>query len=727
MLMQRTHETVETGGMGAGNTFTIAASAKAFEILSSNLYQNKILAVIRETVCNAVDAHAVMGKPVSDIEVHLPTFHEPYFAVRDFGPGLSLRDATTLYTTYFQSTKDTDVSLIGGFGLGSKAPFAVADQFTVTAWHGGTKNTYVCYKQDGFPRVNQVGSESCGTETGLEVRVAVKSNTGHDWISNARDMFRWWPELPRFNVEFISDDAYRHSDNLIVESERSVDGMPAWALYKQLPGSQAIVMMGKVPYHLSLSAIPSLPDAIANLLRTCYFKMVLPIGAVEISPSREALSYSPDTCKILIAEFERIIGEVRDQLDKMLADASSLTEARRFLYSPSVGGSPHGISLMTKFFGSSATLRWQGKLVEQSARLDLGAHSSPITVTNYEKRSNWKAYQRTAFFQSEWFHTYSRNGQFRILVWTDKVTAKTYQILKHNYNPTNYPNKSVVIYIFSGVPYAELVAACDEVGIPTPLHIYNDLAAPAATPGAKGGATKNPATQFYVMGQRAHGGSWTYTLSQAPLDMKGGGYYVHFDRGDPVLGSLHKLYATLDKQGWLTGPMKRVIGISKARLKDSSKLKQVLTANGWALLDFSVISACLDNAKVLEHAQLEVVKAWRVHPLGSAGYTVVELASNDALAGKVWPGFQDLWTLLEPHQTVFRSLRGLSYCHNLSTAADMAPYCNAATSKALIEIAKQGTELQSAYRKFVDCHPLLGRLASDASPSIEELRSYVNR
>ena len=80
MLLKDPAEVVETSGLGEGNAFTIQASAKAFEVLSSNLYQNKILAVIREITCNAADAHASVGKPLTSIEVNLPTFSMPSFS-----------------------------------------------------------------------------------------------------------------------------------------------------------------------------------------------------------------------------------------------------------------------------------------------------------------------------------------------------------------------------------------------------------------------------------------------------------------------------------------------------------------------------------------------------------------------------------------------------------------------------------------------------------------------
>ena len=73
--------------VGEVGDFKIKASAKAFSILSSGLYANKIRAIIRELSCNAVDSHAAAGKSDTPFDVHLPNTLEPWFSIRDYGPG----------------------------------------------------------------------------------------------------------------------------------------------------------------------------------------------------------------------------------------------------------------------------------------------------------------------------------------------------------------------------------------------------------------------------------------------------------------------------------------------------------------------------------------------------------------------------------------------------------------------------------------------------------------
>ncbi len=62
---------VQSGGITQEGEFTIKSSAKAFAILSSGLYSNKYVAIIRELSCNAIDSHKEAGIDVP-FRIHLP-------------------------------------------------------------------------------------------------------------------------------------------------------------------------------------------------------------------------------------------------------------------------------------------------------------------------------------------------------------------------------------------------------------------------------------------------------------------------------------------------------------------------------------------------------------------------------------------------------------------------------------------------------------------------------
>ena len=122
---------IETAGLGSTGGFSIKTTAAAFQLLSSGLYSNKIRAVVRELSSNAVDAHPMVQAQSRAIEVKLPNSLDSEFYVKDFGPGLSHDNLMHMYTTYFDSSKQASNDFIGGFGVGSKSPFAYTDAFTV--------------------------------------------------------------------------------------------------------------------------------------------------------------------------------------------------------------------------------------------------------------------------------------------------------------------------------------------------------------------------------------------------------------------------------------------------------------------------------------------------------------------------------------------------------------------------------------------------------------------
>ena len=161
--------------------FRIRNSAKAFSILSSGLYANKIRAIIRELSCNAVDSHAAAGKRDTPFDVHLPNTLEPHFAIRDYGTGLSHQQVTQIYTTYFESTKTASNEFIGALGLGSKSPFSYTDNFTVTAIQNGVKGIYSAFiNGDGVPSIALMMQEPTDEPSGVEVKFSVNERYDFD-------------------------------------------------------------------------------------------------------------------------------------------------------------------------------------------------------------------------------------------------------------------------------------------------------------------------------------------------------------------------------------------------------------------------------------------------------------------------------------------------------------------------------------------------------------------
>ena len=187
-------------GLGDVGTFKIKESAKAFRILSSSLYSNKIRAIVRELTCNALDSHVEAGNRDPYV-VHLPTYTEPTFSVQDFGVGLTHDRVMALYSTYFESTKTESNDFVGALGLGSKSPFSYTDNFVVIASKDGETNTYSAFINDaGVPSIVRLGTEQTGAPNGVTVQMAVQSIDFETFKRELYDVVRWYDLLPIVNL-----------------------------------------------------------------------------------------------------------------------------------------------------------------------------------------------------------------------------------------------------------------------------------------------------------------------------------------------------------------------------------------------------------------------------------------------------------------------------------------------------------------------------------------------
>lgn len=163
-------------GSTKSHAFAISTSAEFIEVLSKSLYSDPTLAAIREVMCNAWDAHISAGITDTPIEV---SFTNNTVIIKDFGKGIPDDMIEEIYCTYGESTKRKESQTTGGFGLGSKSPFAIANLFTVKSCHNGTMTVYAVSRgseeTDFLPAMNVIVSLPT-TETGLTVEIPIDVN-----------------------------------------------------------------------------------------------------------------------------------------------------------------------------------------------------------------------------------------------------------------------------------------------------------------------------------------------------------------------------------------------------------------------------------------------------------------------------------------------------------------------------------------------------------------------
>lgn len=120
------------------------ANRKIVHILRSQLYSDKLGAFIRELVANARDANVAAGRPEAPVQIYYDPDTKRLY-IEDNGPGLTIQEFKNNYTKYGSTTKAYSNELIGVLGLGSKSPYAYADEFFVYSYTGYNMTCYHCY------------------------------------------------------------------------------------------------------------------------------------------------------------------------------------------------------------------------------------------------------------------------------------------------------------------------------------------------------------------------------------------------------------------------------------------------------------------------------------------------------------------------------------------------------------------------------------------------------
>ncbi len=293
--------------VGEIGEFRIRNSAKAFNILSSGLYANKIRAIIRELSCNAVDSHAAAGKKDTPFDVHLPSTLEPHFSIRDYGTGLSHEQVTNIYTTYFESTKTASNEFIGALGLGSKSPFSYTDNFTVTAVKDGMKGIYTAFiNEAGVPSIALMMQEETSDPSGVEVKFSVNDRWDFDkFRQEARIVYKHFTLRPVIsgNGDFGFVDAEYESRDIIP------------GVHAMKNGSNSVAIMGNIAYPIE---IPKSDDSLGDLrnLLSCSLELHFGIGELDFQASREGLSYIPQTIAAIKSKLELLNTALADVLAK---------------------------------------------------------------------------------------------------------------------------------------------------------------------------------------------------------------------------------------------------------------------------------------------------------------------------------------------------------------------------------------------------------------------------
>jgi hypothetical protein len=310
----------------------------------TNLYSRPVEAVFREYVSNGLDSHlkAKQKKPVevtiSDsgfktIDGELKRY-TGYLKIRDHGVGMTKDDIVNVYSRYASSTKRDSNEQIGAFGLGAKSALAISERFDVSSVKDGVKiDFFIKMNNRGVGVVHFVSEEKTKEENGVTVWVPLGENKHYKDMMDIVQKGQFFKTWKRGTVLFngtepdVKDSVYNTDKFLpIFLGEHEL----AWINFVK-PDSTRSYNYSRLP-SLSISGIMYNVDAAAargtnaglnKLVESSSGKFIqrlkendisvvlnLPIGSVDLTPSREEIMLTPKTLATLQANYDILAKEI---------------------------------------------------------------------------------------------------------------------------------------------------------------------------------------------------------------------------------------------------------------------------------------------------------------------------------------------------------------------------------------------------------------------------------
>lgn len=291
----------------------------------TSLYADSVLAVVREYSSNGLDSHIRAGV-TEPIKVTLPNDHNLNFVVEDFGIGMSKDDIANIYSRYGLSTKNGTNSEIGAFGLGCKSALAIADRFDITARKDGVETVAFIQKNNkGVGVVHFVSEEATSKPNGVKVTIPVNPVNVGRFKTAGENFFDTWA-LGSALIDGQPNKGIQYGIDWV---EIAPAGEPiAWVKLEQRGNfrsyrsynnlfSSTTFIIGGVAYTMERQSRSEFPfdnatyKALSEIIDSNKLIVNLPIGSVDLTPSREAIMITDKTVKSINSILADILENIR--------------------------------------------------------------------------------------------------------------------------------------------------------------------------------------------------------------------------------------------------------------------------------------------------------------------------------------------------------------------------------------------------------------------------------
>lgn len=300
----------------------------------TDLYENPIEATVREVISNAIDTTKRLSlEDQKPIKVILPTTLNREFIVIDFGEGMSFETIKTIYSQYGASTKGSDMTQVGAYGLGAKAPLSYVSSFVVESTKDGeTTEILISSEQDGnYSRV--ISHKNTDKPNGTRVTIPVNEDDEDEFIAAAESYHKYSLGI---QVEF-SNHTYSTAPNLMEIGNINVEDNIEVPLYiKADNNSEILDLFLRQRFSDPAYLLSGWNYGSGNRWRGDTFYVELIPGLLDFSSSRDSITKNNRYNKVSEVIKEKIPTVLKTYLNKIkesgeFTDEETLTTLANFI------------------------------------------------------------------------------------------------------------------------------------------------------------------------------------------------------------------------------------------------------------------------------------------------------------------------------------------------------------------------------------------------------------
>ena len=345
MKLSDIHPNIERSELLSEQFFSIQDTGMIFDILRNKMYSNPILAICREITCNARDAHREVGKFDEPIIINLPSALEPFFKVKDFGPGISQDRMSNIFIKYTASTKRDDNVQTGGFGLGAKTPFSYSDTFSIVTVNNGVKYNYTAYiDETKIGKLTQMSKVNTDEKNGTEIIIPVKPSDFNYFRDNTISATSHWdlkPLIKGLGANFN----YPDNKKIVFGDDWEIIAKADWQ-------KNVKAIIDGIEYPISIDSVRTYANGKFIDSLNGHLHLKFEVGELSLSANREQIYFDDSTKNKIKDKISKAYDEVKVIVKDKLSKFPSYWEANVFYRQE--------LSTIFADFAIMGTLDWNG-------------------------------------------------------------------------------------------------------------------------------------------------------------------------------------------------------------------------------------------------------------------------------------------------------------------------------------------------------------------------------